>query len=203
MQVVDTIIRLFDSQGHEAYFGEPVSQREHALQAAYLAEQDGSPGWLIAAALLHDIGHLVHGQPEDLADRGGDGLHEDAGATWLAPHFGPDVVRPIRLHVAAKRYLCAVEPGYLSALSPASALSLRLQGGPMDAAEAARFASDPHHGPAIRLRRWDDRAKIPGLIVPGVEHYRKHLESAHRSQELTDQESAGPPHEAGPRANRS
>ncbi len=182
MPVVDTIFGLFDSRGEEAYFGEHVSQLEHALQSAYLAERDGSPDSLIAAALLHDIGHLVHGLAEDVADQDQDGLHEDAGATWLTPHFGPDVIRPIHLHVAAKRFLCAVEPEYLKGLSPASALSLRLQGGPMSEAEVAQFASDAHHSSAVRLRRWDDMAKVPGLVVPKLEHYRKYLESTLRPQ---------------------
>src|SRR5258707_15547251 len=120
MNVIDEIFATFGSRGDEAYYGESVSQLEHALQAAYLAEQEGSPDALVVAALLHDIGHLVHRLPEDIAERGVDGHHEDAGASWLAPHFAPEVIRPIVLHVAAKRYLCAIDPGYAEGLSPAS-----------------------------------------------------------------------------------
>ncbi len=178
MSVIDDIVRLFRLRGGEAYFGEPVSQSEHALQAAYLAEQERRPDEEVVAALLHDIGHLVHGLPEDIAERGRDARHEDAGAIWLARHFRRAVVEPVRLHVAAKRYLCAVDPGYLSQLSPASVLSLRLQGGPMDPAEAAAFERHPYHEAAIRLRHWDDRAKVPGLPVPDLEHYRERVRAA-------------------------
>ena len=127
------------------------------------------------AALLHDVGHLLDGQDEDLADRGVDGRHEEAGCAWLARHFGPEVTEPIRLHVAAKRYLCAVAPSYLAGLSPASRLSLSLQGGPMSEDERAEFESNPSHDDAVRLRHWDDTAKVPGLDVPGLEHYRERI----------------------------
>jgi predicted HD phosphohydrolase len=127
---------------------------------------------------LHDVGHLLDGQDEDLAARGLDGHHEEASCAWLAAHFSPTVTEPIRLHVAAKRYLCAVEPGYLAGLSPASCLSLALQGGPMTTEEIANFESSPFYRDAVRLRHWDDTAKIPGLKVPGLEHYRERLEKA-------------------------
>jgi phosphonate degradation associated HDIG domain protein len=176
MTVVDEIVRLFENHGKAAYLGEPVSQEEHALQAAFLAEQERAPNHLIAAALLHDIGHLIHGLPEDIADRGIDGRHEVAGEAFLRKAFGPDVSEPVRLHVDAKRYLCSSDPHYLSQLSPASVQSLRLQGGPFSPAESAAFEKNPHAADAVRLRRWDDEAKIPGLDVPGVEHYRPVLE---------------------------
>jgi phosphonate degradation associated HDIG domain protein len=178
MNVIDEIFARFGSRGDEAYYGESVSQLEHALQAAHLAEREGSPDSLVVAALLHDIGHLVHHLPEDIAERGVNGHHEDAGASWLAPHFSPEVIRPIEMHVAAKRYLCAIDPGYAEGLSPASKLSLKLQGGPMDPDEVARFASDPHHRSAVRLRAWDDAAKVVGLDVPPLEHYRARLKAA-------------------------
>lgn len=135
MTIVDEIMDLFSRRGAAAYHGEAVSQTEHALQAAELAEREGAADNLVAAALLHDVGHLLDGQDEDLADRGLDGRHEEAGCSWLAAYFGPNVTEPIRLHVAAKRYLCAVDPGYLAGLSPSSSLSLSLQGGPMEAEE--------------------------------------------------------------------
>ena len=183
MLIVDDIIDLFARCGATAYYGESVSQMEHALQAAELAAQDGALDNLIIAALLHDVGHLLAGEDEDVADRGLDDRHEEAGYTWLAAYFGPDVTEPIRLHVAAKRYLCAVDPGYLTSLSSASRLSLSLQGGPMGVEECIHFKNNPAHYDAIRLRHWDDTAKVPGLKVPGVDHYRERLVAALKSRE--------------------
>ena len=105
MNIVEEILELFARRGASAYHGEAVSQAEHALQAADLADREGAPDRLIVAALLHDVGHLLDGQDEDLAERGVDGRHEEAGGAWLARHFGAAVTAPIRLHVAAKRYL--------------------------------------------------------------------------------------------------
>jgi phosphonate degradation associated HDIG domain protein len=180
MRIVEDILRLFARRGASAYHGEAVSQAEHALQAAELAEREGAPDRLVVAALLHDVGHLLDGQDEDLAHRGVDGRHEEAGGAWLARHFGPEVIEPIRLHVAAKRYLCAVDPAYLDGLSPASRLSLAVQGGPMEAEECAQFEANPYYRDAVRLRHWDDTAKVPGLEVPALDHYRDRLESASR-----------------------
>ena len=178
MKIVDDIMRLFARRGASAYHGEAVSQAEHALQAAELAEQEGAPDALVVAALLHDVGHLLDGQDEDLAHRGIDGRHEEAGSHWLARHFGPEVIEPIRLHVAAKRYLCAVDPAYRNGLSPASRLSLSVQGGPMGDEERTQFEANPYYRDAIRLRHWDDTAKVPGLEVPGLGHYHDRLDAA-------------------------
>jgi gamma-butyrobetaine dioxygenase len=180
MRIVEEILELFATRGAAAYHGEEVSQEEHALQAAEMAEREGAPDALIVAALLHDVGHLLDGQDEDLAVRGVDGRHEEEGCAWLSRHFGPEVTEPIRLHVAAKRYLCAVDPSYLAGLSPASALSLKLQGGPMSPAEVAAFEANATFRDAVRLRYWDDTAKIPGLPVPGPLHYRGRLEAVAR-----------------------
>lgn len=176
MSVTDEIIRLFETKGHAAYFGEPVSQLEHALQTADQAARQGASETLIAAALLHDVGHLVHDLSEDVADRGIDARHEVVGKNWLTKHFGPAVTEPIRLHVAAKRYLCAADLEYAKNLSPASVQSLKLQGGPMSRAEVAEFERNSHYRDAVLLRRCDDLAKIPGLKVPGLEHYRTILD---------------------------
>jgi predicted HD phosphohydrolase len=136
MHISDQIIRVFEENGGSAYFGEPVSQLEHALEAAYFADRENAVPWLITAALLHDIGHLLHEMPENVADLGIDARHEDLGHAWLAQYFGPEVTTPVRLHVAAKRYLCATDSEYLKLLSPASVQSLRLQGGAFTQAEA-------------------------------------------------------------------
>jgi [1-hydroxy-2-(trimethylamino)ethyl]phosphonate dioxygenase len=175
MTIVDEVCTLFGSRGHEAYVGEPVSQLEHALQAAHHAEREQASDTLVVAALLHDIGHLIHKLPEDAADHGIDTRHEKLGQAWLARYCGPDVTEPVRLHVAAKRYLCATDAEYLSQLSPASVQSLRLQGGPFDPAEAEEFEANPWYRDAVALRRWDDLAKIPGLSVPPLKHYRPRL----------------------------
>lgn len=177
IEIVEEIFRVFARHGAEAYFGEPVSQQEHALQAAYLAEQEHAAEALVVAALLHDIGHLVHGAGEDIADQGVDARHEAAGEAWLHRWYGAEVTEPVRLHVAAKRYLCAVDTTYLSKLSPASVQSLALQGGPFRTEEIAEFEANPHHSAAVSLRRWDDEAKIPGLEVPGLAHYRARLQA--------------------------
>jgi phosphonate degradation associated HDIG domain protein len=177
MNVIDRIFTLFREKGNGAYFGEAVTETEHALQGAHLAEQAGASKELIAAALLHDVGHLLHGLPEDVAERGIDGRHEEGGADWLEDYFGPAVVDPVRLHVAAKRYLCAVESEYHAGLSEASQRSLHLQGGPMSPEEVSRFGREPWFRSAVAVRRWDDGAKVPSLAVPGLEHYRACLEA--------------------------
>jgi phosphonate degradation associated HDIG domain protein len=177
-QVVDEILALFRDRGQAAYLGEPVSQTEHALQAAWAAEQAGASSALVAAALLHDIGHLLHDLPEDCAEQGMDARHEELGASWLRRYFGPAVTEPIRLHVPAKRYLCTAEPGYFAQLSEASRLSLKLQGGPFSTEEVEQFQAQPHFAAAVALRRWDEVAKIPNLKTPDLEHFRVHLDAA-------------------------
>jgi phosphonate degradation associated HDIG domain protein len=176
--VIDEIFRVFRVYGAEQYLGEPVSMTEHMLQAAYAAEQDDAPPLLVAAALLHDYGHFVHEFPEDAADHGVDTRHEEAGFAFLSEHFGPEVVEPIRMHVAAKRFLCAVDPAYVLELSPASIQSLHLQGGPYTAEEVEEFRRSPYAEDAIRLRRYDDIGKVEGMETPDLEHYRPVLESA-------------------------
>ncbi|MCB9947336.1 MAG: HD domain-containing protein [Rhodospirillaceae bacterium] len=169
--LIAEVERLFAERGATAYFGEPVTTAAHSLQSAALAERHGAGPALVAAALLHDIGHLLHALGEDVAEHGVDTRHEDAGADFLAAVFPPEVSEPVRLHVAAKRCLCRIEPGYFDRLSPASVRSLALQGGPMAAEEAADFLGDPYGAAAVALRRWDDDAKVPGADVPGLAYY--------------------------------
>ena len=165
--------RLFDAlvTADRLYGGEAVTQRDHALQCAWLAERDGAGPELIVAALLHDAGHLVHHLGDDCALSGVDDQHERTGAALVAQVLPTAVSEPIRLHVAAKRWLCARADGYRSGLSPASLTSLSLQGGSFTPDEADRFLRQPYAAEAISLRRWDDLAKTPGLAVPELEHF--------------------------------
>lgn len=176
--VIDEIFCVFREQGAGEYLGEPVSLTEHMLQSAYAAERDDAPPRLVAAALLHDYGHFIHELPPDSAEHGVDTQHEEVAHAFLSQHFGPEIAEPIRMHVAAKRYLCATDASYLDQLSPASVLSLELQGGPYSAEEVAEFDASPYAEDAVRLRRWDDVGKIAGLPTPALEHYRDILESA-------------------------
>jgi gamma-butyrobetaine dioxygenase len=165
------IAGLFASEGAADYLGEAVTQAAHMLQAAALAERDAAADALIAAALLHDVGHFTGTVTGRDLMRGTDNRHSEQGAAWLAQWFGTEVTEPVRLHVDAKRYLCAVEPGYLEQLSPASVYTLGVQGGPMDAVEQAEFESSPYAPAACQVRRWDDRAKDPQAAAPELDHF--------------------------------
>ncbi len=169
---VNDIIRLYDERGEAWYGGEAVTQRQHALQGAWLAERDGAADSLVVACLLHDLGHLVHDLGEDAADRGLDDAHEMLAVKELAHLFPPSVLTPIRLHVTAKRFLCTGEPGYFDGLSTASRRSLELQGGPLSESQCAAFKSVSWADDAIQLRRYDDEAKSPDAKTPDLEHFR-------------------------------
>lgn len=173
MNSIHTVIDLLKQAGTRRYGGEPVSQLEHALQCAHLAETEKATDDLVLAALLHDLGHLVHGLGEDAAQRGVDDKHQFRALHLLRRLFGSGVTEPIRLHVDAKRYWCRVDPAYHDTLSPASKLSLDLQGGSFSVDEARRFIVQPYGRDAARLRGWDDRAKTPGLPTPALAHYEK------------------------------
>ncbi len=168
---IASIAALLEEKGSRRYGLSTVSQLQHALQSALLAEQSGSGAALVTAALLHDIGHMVHGLGEDPAADGVDDRHEELGRAYLAALFGPAVTEPVRLHVAAKRYLCATEPDYFRRLSPDSVRSLALQGGAMSPAEVAAFQSLPQSDAAVRLRRFDEAAKVKDLPTPPVAHF--------------------------------
>jgi phosphonate degradation associated HDIG domain protein len=183
---VEYIIRLFSTRGFAAYVGEPVSQLEHALQAASLAERAGAKATTIVAALLHDMGHLLHNLPESCAEKGIDDRHELLGASWLSRYFGASVVEPVKMHVATKRYLCSVDPGYLGTLSAASVQSLQLQGGPMRPDEVCEFVLRPYAMEAVQVRLWDDDAKTAGLRTPPLGHFRRYLITALRDAEPSD-----------------
>ncbi len=172
MKVTDEILAIFHERGSGAYFGESVSMTEHALQAAYFAQIAGAPPALVVAALLHDIGHLIDDVPGDIAEWTLDAHHERVGSRWLAKRFPADVSEPVRLHVPAKRYLLATDAEYFAKLSPASVITLKLQGGPMAGHEVARFKTERFHQDAVRVRQWDDQGKVAGLKTPGLGDYR-------------------------------
>jgi len=176
VSVADEIFSIFDSRGSAAYFGEPVSMTQHCLQAAHCAQLERAGMSLIVAALLHDIGHLIVDVPDDIKDWTSDACHEKVGGDWLAERFGPEISEPVRLHVPAKRYLCATQPSYLARLSPASVITLKLQGGVMSAAEVAAFESERFFKEAIRIREWDDRGKVAGSDTPRLVSYRSMIE---------------------------
>lgn len=165
------IATMLEHRADAQYGLAAVTQKQHALQAAALAERDGLPDTMVAAALLHDVGHLVHEFGEDFTDQGIDDRHEELGHAWLARNFGPAVTEPVRLHVAAKRFLCATEPDYFAKLSPDSVATLALQGGPMSDEEVAAFRANPHFEDAVRLRRYDEQAKVANLPTPPVAHF--------------------------------
>jgi [1-hydroxy-2-(trimethylamino)ethyl]phosphonate dioxygenase len=176
MSVAAEILAIYAARGAGAYFGERVTVSEHMLQAAWFARAEGAPEPLVLAALLHDIGHLLEDVPEDLEDWQSDAHHEVIGGEWLARRFGPAISEPVRLHVPAKRYLCATDTQYFAHLSPASVHTLKLQGGPMSRSEVARFESERHFKDAVRVRRWDDQGKVAGLRTPPLEDYLRLLE---------------------------
>ena len=170
--IFDTLADIYDGRAQRPYGLGTLNQRAHAVQAGALALAAGLPAPLVTAALLHDIGHMVHELGEHPAAHGVDDRHESLGADWLARHFGSAVVEPVRLHVAAKRWLCAVDPAYSGRLSRDSVESLALQGGPMSQAEARDFEARPFWQDAVTLRRIDERAKDPAGPAPAFVDFR-------------------------------
>ena len=177
-KIVDFIIDLFIKKGGHLYGGEAVTQLEHGLQAAHFAKEANASNELITAALLHDIGHLLHDLPDDSVENGIDDIHENVGAHFLETYFKKEVVEPVKLHVAAKRYLCLVEPGYFHTLSPTSKQSLLLQGGIMNEVEKNQFENFKFYREAVALRKWDDLAKIVDLKVDAIECYKNNIQNA-------------------------
>jgi phosphonate degradation associated HDIG domain protein len=168
---LDDIDHLFTRRGGEQYSGEPVTQLEHALQTAWLAERDSADDETVTAALLHDLGHLLADHGETPTLRGIDDRHQYMALPFLRGLFGDKVLDAIRWHVDAKRYLCATRPDYWAGLSADSKRSLVLQGGVFTPDKAQAFIARPHADAAVRVRLWDDLAKAPELQTPGLEHY--------------------------------
>jgi putative nucleotidyltransferase with HDIG domain len=177
--IIGEIFELFARFGSGGY-GEEISLEQHMLQTAMLAASLGAPEKVVAAALLHDIGYFLHADAETSIDEGRNIEHEALGAAWLSRGFDEAVTAPIALHVQAKRYLCAVEPGYFEQLSRASRLSLATQGGVMNESEVAAFESEPAFESALLLRRCDDGGKDLSMQTQGVEGFRGLLTGALR-----------------------
>ena len=179
-QKVDVLLAYLRRRG-QSFYDESVTQLEHALQCARQAELAGADPVQVAAALLHDLGHFLVDEHDEQADYlTGDLLHEEVGASYLQPYFIERLTEPVRLHVPAKRYLCTTDAAYYDGLSRASKRSFQLQGGPLSAAEQAEFERNPHAQDAVRLRRWDDLAKVKGLRTPGLRRYREAVQSCLR-----------------------
>ena len=179
MSIIDEIFENMRQNAHMEY-GERVTIVAHSLQTAVFAERDGANDLMIAAAFLHDYGHFIHDLGEDIAEKGIDAIHEELGAEALQAYFVPEVIEPMRLHVAAKRYLVATDAEYVKNVSPASMLSLQVQGGPFNEEEVREFEANPHFERAVQLRLYDEAGKIPDMEVPEFEHYRPFLEKALR-----------------------
>jgi predicted HD phosphohydrolase len=170
MTSVDEVLELYERWGDHRY-DEELGQLQHALQTAALAEAAGASDATVVAALLHDVGHLLHLRGDPPVP------HERSGPAFLTGCFPPEVVSPIALHVEAKRYLCAVDPDHHARLSPGSAASLRRQGGPMSVADIETFRSTEGWQEAVSLRRWDDSGKVVGLAVPDLDHFEPFVRS--------------------------
>jgi len=181
-EFLDRLSELFATHAEENDMGHRLSNADHMLQAAAAAATSDAADHLIAASLLHDIGHWMHGGPDDALEQGHDDRHEEVAADYLTPYFNELVISPIVLHVAAKRYLCAVKPEYFEALSSGSVRTLELQGGPMDAREVEEFEAMPGYQDAVAMRNWDEYGKVPGFEVPDFDSYRTVLRGQMKGQ---------------------
>jgi len=194
LDAIETLL----ARAAQVSYGEQVSMLEHSVQCAMFAQRDGASDALVAAALLHDIGSFVS-SPDGAY---GEYAHDRSGGAWLAQRFPPAVSEPVRLHVAAKRYLCCVQPDYAHRLSPASLHTLAHQGGPMREHEARAFEREAYFADAVRLRRWDDEGKVAGMPVPSSSSFhallRRVLDEAARPDTVAAVQHP-PPHDRGSR----
>jgi phosphonate degradation associated HDIG domain protein len=173
----DALLALFETEGDGEYLGEAVTVAQHMLQTGAAARAAGAARSLVVAAVAHDVGHFTGvASGRDLM-QGTDNHHDEAAATWLGRWFGPAVTEPVRLHVAAKLYLCAVDPTYYDRLSEASKYTMAVQGGRMSAEEADAFARQPYADDAVALRRWDDLGKDPSAASLTLEIFRHDIDA--------------------------
>jgi phosphonate degradation associated HDIG domain protein len=171
MLTLEDIEMLFSRHGSAQYSGEPVTQLEHALQTAHLAEQSDASDELVTACLLHDLGHLLNEQGDTPTLRGIDDTHQYYALPFLRGLFPGAVLDAIKLHVDAKRYLCRANDGYWARLSADSKRSLELQGGIFEPAQATAYLAQPGARDAVLLRQWDDLAKQADLRTPSLAHF--------------------------------
>ncbi len=172
----EVLFHYMRSRG-QSHYDESVTQLEHALQCAHLAQNAGGDREQVVAALLHDFGHFLTDEHDTNSNfQEDDWYHEEVAAVALAEFLPESIVAAIRLHVAAKRYLCTVEPAYKHGLSPASQRSFELQGGPMSQEELTAFRNEPFYELAVRIRRWDDGGKLPDWQVPDLDAYRQDMD---------------------------
>lgn len=172
------VLRFLEESGKDSYFGEPLTQLEHAIQTAQAAVRNKARDELITAALLHDIGHFLHMYDENCADDDIDSQHHLIGEQFLSRYFKADVAELVKHHVNAKRYLAITDQDYQSKLSAASVQSLKLQGGPMNQNEIKEFSSHSLFNEIILLRHWDDAAKIPNRTLPTIENFLPYLRNS-------------------------
>lgn len=176
-EIVPFILDLFARRGAEEYMGEPVSMAQHMEQTAACASADNASSALVIAALLHDIGHFVGDFPIDALENGIDNCHENVAAQFLAPYFPESITEPIRLHVPAKKYLCAVDQSYFDQLSEASKQSLAVQGGLMNSEEVKQFETNHFYREAVQLRKYDDNGKVANKTIYPITHYQTLMSS--------------------------
>jgi len=172
------VVSLLERRGQNQYGMEAINQLEHALQCAHLADQAGETTETVVASLLHDLGHLLAAEREGVKEKNADqdDLHQYMALPFLRGLFTDAVLEPIRLHVDAKRYLCFIDASYWGDLSNASKHSLELQGGVFNEEQAQAFMAQPFAAEAVRLRRYDDLAKMPAKVVPTLPFYNTHLQ---------------------------
>jgi len=173
--IVDEIFSLYENHGNADYIGEPVSQLEHMCQAAQLAEEEGHDDEVVLAAFFHDIGHLCEFiMPVELMEGVGVLDHESIGQEYLVNRgFSERIAKLVKSHVEAKRFLTFKFPEYFEKLSDASKLTLQHQGGRMNAEEAEAFEADPMFDIYIKMRTWDDLAKITNKALPDLNRYKQ------------------------------
>ena len=176
MKVIDKIIANFINN-KSLYIGEKVTISEHMIQSAMIAEKAKSSGSLVCACLLHDYGHFILEDPDELVRKKLDGKHEDIGYEYLKKFFKEDIVKPIKYHVLAKRYL-ARNRKYFNSLSDASKISLKLQGGMLNAKESKEFEKKDFFKHSIKLRKFDEVAKKTNIKTKSIIEY-KNLLSSH------------------------
>ncbi len=174
--IFDEIQSLFETAKAKEYLGEDITLIEHMVQCGDLAKLNRAPDWLVVAALLHDLGHILIPDAQEAQDAGSDRHHDEVGASWLAQRFPSNVVQAVKLHVDAKKYLVATNPEYFEKLSDSSKKTLGIQGGAFSAKECEEFLRQDFANEAIQLRLWDDAAKVRGMSDASLDRFRHEIQ---------------------------